>query len=41
MAAEMRKRGCDALDPLFEKVHIVATFADSPLCMYTSASGQS
>lgn len=41
MAAEMRKRGCDALDPLFEQVDILVAFADSPLCMYTSASGQS
>jgi len=41
MAAEIRKRGCEALDPLFEQVDIVVTFADSPLCMYTSASGQS
>lgn len=41
MAAEMRKRGCDALDPLFERVDILVAFADSPLCMYTSASGQS
>ena len=40
MLAEMRRRGHAGLDAAFQQADILIALADSPLCMYTTATGR-
>ncbi|KAK6428351.1 hypothetical protein LTR95_015506 [Oleoguttula sp. CCFEE 5521] len=41
MAHEFRRRGKDALDPIFEGVDVLVALGDSPLCTYAASAGES